>query len=79
MNQLFNLCSVLTNKLYDYCIAHPNDDTDELVADAMNFISSYDQELGPNAINALNDAILRGDNFATSEARHIIRKALETL
>lgn len=66
LNTLFNLCSIMTNKFHKYALAHPK-------------MVTYDVNLRQNAIDALDRAILRGENFATSDARIIIRDALENL
>lgn len=69
----------MANKLQEYSVAHPEHDTDKLVDTAKEIMEKYDVSLKQKAINALDEAILRGDNFADSEARNIIREALETL
>jgi len=69
----------MANKLQEYTVVHPEHDTDKLVDTAKEIMEKYDVSLKQKAIIALDEAILRGENFATSEARHILRQALETL
>ena len=69
----------MASKLQEYAVVHPEHDTDILFNESKGILEKYDVTLRRKAIKALDDAILRGDNIATSEARHIIRQALETL
>jgi hypothetical protein len=79
MNSLFKLCWKMASKLQEYSFVHPEHDTDILFNEAKDILENYDVTLRRKAIKALDDAILRGDNIATSEARHILRIALEIL
>jgi hypothetical protein len=69
----------MNSKLQEYSVVHPEHDIDALFNTAKEIMEKYDVTLRQKAIKALDDAILRGDNIATSEARHIIRQALEIL
>ena len=70
----------MASRIQEYSIVHPeHDDADILFNEAKDILENYDVTLRGKAIKALDDAILRGDNIATSEARHILRQALETL
>jgi hypothetical protein len=79
MNSLFKLCWKMASELQLLSVTHPEHNTDILFNTAKDTLEKYDVTLRRKAIKALDDAILRGDNIATSEARHIIRIALETL
>jgi hypothetical protein len=79
MNSLFKLCWKMASRIQEYSIVHPEHDADILFNEAKDILEKYDVTLRKKAIKALDDAILRGDNIATSEARHILRQALETL
>lgn len=69
----------MASELHLLSVTHPEHNTGILFNTAKDTLEKYDVTLRRKAIKALDDAILRGDNIATSEARHIIRIALETL